>query len=289
MKTICLTGGGTAGHIMPHLALLPNLQKEFDQIHYIGSVNGMEKDLIEAQKNLPYYGISTVKLVRSFTPKNLLIPFYLLKGVFQAKALLKRIRPNIVFSKGGFVSLPVVLAAFLLRIPVVTHESDITVGLANKIIHKFSKVLCVSFEETYLKVKKRCVYTGSPVRAQILEGNKTIIFEKYHLDKNKQTLLFMGGSLGAKAINHALYACLDDLLKEYNVLHLTGKGNLKEQLSNKKNYVALEFTNQIEHLFAAADCVICRAGSNVLFELLSLKKPMLLIPLSKKNSRATKF
>jgi UDP-N-acetylglucosamine--N-acetylmuramyl-(pentapeptide) pyrophosphoryl-undecaprenol N-acetylglucosamine transferase len=146
-------------------------------------------------------------------------------------------------------------------------------------------MLCVSFEETFLKVKKRTTYTGSPIRAEILKGDKQVIFNKYSLDPNKQTLLFMGGSLGAKAINEMVFLCVNDLLKEYNILHITGKGNINNSLLSLKNYVQVEFTSEIEHYFAAADCVISRAGSNVIFELLALKKPMLLIPLSKKASR----
>lgn len=285
MSNIVLTGGGTAGHIMPHLALLPSLEKNFKHIYYIGSFMGMEKDILSKYQNIPYYGVTTVKFSRSLNFKNLLIPYYLVKGIFQARKVLRRTHPNVVFSKGGFVSLPVVIAAYSLKIPVVTHESDITLGLANKIIHKFSKMLCVSFEETFLKVKKRTTYTGSPIRAEILKGDKQVILNKYSLNQNKPTLLFMGGSLGAKAINQMVFLCVNDLLKEYNILHITGKGNTNNNLLSLKNYVQVEFTSEIEHYFAAADCVISRAGSNVIFELLALKKPMLLIPLSKKASR----
>jgi len=284
MKSIVLTGGGTAGHIMPHLALLPYLQKNFSKIYYIGSFNGMEKNLIKQQENISYFGVTTTKLIRKFTLKNLLIPFQLLKGIREAKKHLKHLMPSVVFSKGGFVSLPVVIAAKKLKIPVVSHESDITLGLANKIIYHYSKVLCTSFEST-AHIKKRMVYTGSPIREQIFNGNKNLIIEKYSLNKEKSTLLFIGGSLGAKTINELVFENISDLIKEYNVLHITGKNNKNFTLNNVKGYIQTEFVNDIENFYACADCVISRAGSNVIFELLVLKKPMLLIPLPKGESR----
>jgi len=284
MKSIVLTGGGTAGHIMPHFALLPYLQKNFSKIYYIGSFNGMEKNLIEKQTNISYFGVTTTKLVRKFTLKNLFIPFQLFKGIKEAKKHLKHLMPSVVFSKGGFVSLPVVIACKRLKIPVISHESDITLGLANKIIYHYSKVLCTSFEST-AHIKKRMVYTGSPIREQIFNGNKNLIVEKYGLDNSKPTLLFLGGSLGAKIINELVFENIHDLLKEYNVLHITGKNNNHSKLNNIKGYAQTEFVNDIENFYACADCVISRAGSNVIFELLVLKKPMLLIPLPKSESR----
>ena len=179
MKTICLTGGGTAGHVMPHLALLPEFKKHFDKIIYIGSFEGIEKTIINENTDLNYYPISTTKLRRSLSFKNLCIPFKLFRGIRQAKNLLKKIRPDVVFSKGGFVSVPVVIAAKKLNIPVVSHESDITLGLANKIIYRYCKVMCLSFKSTIKEVTEKGFYTGSPIRPKIFEGNKNKIINEY--------------------------------------------------------------------------------------------------------------
>ncbi|MDD4211655.1 MAG: undecaprenyldiphospho-muramoylpentapeptide beta-N-acetylglucosaminyltransferase [Clostridia bacterium] len=285
MKTICLTGGGTAGHIMPHIALLPELKEHFNNIYYIGSTDGLEKNILAGYKEVHFLEVTTTKLIRRFTLKNLLIPFKLFKGIREAKAHLKKIMPNVIFSKGGFVSVPVVIAAKKLHIPVISHESDLTLGLANKIIYHYSKAMCVSFERTVLQIKKRGVFTGSPIRAEIFLGDKDKIFSAFKLDKNKPTILFVGGSLGAQVINAQVFNCAKELTQNYNVLHITGKNNKNNALFSIKNYIQVEFTNNIEDFYASADCVISRAGSNVIFELLALKKPMILIPLSKKASR----
>ena len=278
---IVLTGGGTAGHVMPNIALLPELKKHFSSIHYIGT-NGIEKNIISEYDAIKYHEISAVKFIRSLTPKNLLIPYKLFKSVQECREILKKIRPNVVFSKGGFVSVPVVIAAHKLGIPVISHESDKSMGLANKIILRFSKKMCLSFRET--SKNRKCIYTGSPIRESIFKGNKIKILQKASFDMKKNTLLFMGGSLGSKAINKAVYDSLPQLTKKYNVVHICGKNNLKNDL-DYKNYLQIEYTNTIEDCFALADFVICRSGANTIFELLALNKPMLLIPLSKKQSR----
>jgi UDP-N-acetylglucosamine--N-acetylmuramyl-(pentapeptide) pyrophosphoryl-undecaprenol N-acetylglucosamine transferase len=285
MKTIVLTGGGTAGHVMPHLALLADLQKNFDKIIYIGSHTGIENTIIKENTLLEYYPITTTKLHRSISLKNLCIPFKLLRGISEAKKILKKNNVNIVFSKGGFVSVPVVLACRKLKIPVVSHESDITLGLANKIIRGRSSAMCVSFQKTLKQIKHGGVYTGSPIRADIFKGNKERILKLHKLDNKKPTILFVGGSLGAKVINEEVFKTAIKLSKKYNILHLTGKNKVNKALLSIKNYIQVDFTNTIEDYYDLADLVISRAGSNVIFELLALKKPMLLIPLSKKASR----
>ncbi len=279
MKTIVLTGGGTAGHIMPNMALLPELKKYFDKIVYVGSEQ-MEKNIAH-DYHLPFYQISAVKLVRKLTPKNLAIPFKLLKSIKQAKMVLKQINPDVIFSKGGFVSLPVVIAGHKLGIPVVSHESDMTMGLANKIIYKYAKTVCTGFESTALHHKK-CVYTGSPVRNEIFLGQRQVAKKICNFAKDQKTLLFFGGSLGSQKINNALYKTIDKL-DDFNIIHITGKNN-KSQI-HQSNYYSCEWTNQIQHFFALADIVICRAGANTLCELMALGKKMILIPLSKKQSR----
>ena len=283
MKTIVLTGGGTGGHVIPHLSLLPLIKKDFNNIHYIGSENGIEKEIISKHSELNYHSIPTVKLERKFTFKNFAIPFKLISAINKAKKLLKTIKPNVVFSKGGFVSVPVVIAAKKLKIPVVSHESDLSMGLANKIIYKFCNAMCTTFEKT-ANGKKRCVFTGSPIRTELFYGNKEKLFSTLPISRNKKTILFMGGSTGALRLNEVLYQTLPKLTETYNIIHIVGKG--KGNINIKfDNYCQIEFTHNIEDFFAISDLIISRAGSNAICEFLALKKPMLLIPLPKNASR----
>lgn len=281
MQTIVLTGGGTAGHIMPNLALIPYLSNQY-KLHYIGT-NGMERELITKNTNLPFHQIVSAKLVRSFTLKNLALPFTILQGICQAKKVLRQINPACVFSKGGYVSVPVVIAAKQLGIPVVSHESDFSLGLANKICLHFSACLCTSFKQTAAQTKKG-VHTGSPIRKKLFLGNSQLAQQQCNFAIKQPVVLCFGGSLGAKAINKALRQALPTLTKHFNVVHITGKNNLDASITNPA-YYQTEFTNQIQHFFALADFVVCRSGSNAIFELLALQKPMLLIPLPKGASR----
>ena len=279
-KKIVLTGGGTAGHVYPALAVREYLSKEYE-VHYIGG-NGMEKGIVQKEKDVIYHEINAVKLERKLTLKNLLIPFKLLCAIKNAKKLLKKIKPSIVFSKGGFVALPVVIAAKKLNIPVVSHESDLSLGLANKIILKYCDKMCVSFEET-CKVSNKCVYTGQPIRKKVLNGNKNNLSFIDSLDKKKPNLLVVGGSSGAKFINEKVKENIDELLKNFNVVHLTGKG--KFERLDKPRYVQVEYAENIGDFLNLSDIVISRAGSGAINEFLALKKLMLLIPLSKECSR----
>ena len=274
MKKIILTGGGTGGHVFPALALLPKLKDKFD-VFYIGS-NGMEKNILSNFKDIPYLEIPASKLERKFSLKIFLLPFKLLVSIHKAKKHLKEVKPDIIFSKGGFVAVPVVIAAWLLKIPVVSHESDLTFGLANKIILRFSKKMCTNFLETAKRTKKG-VHTGAPIREQIFKGNK-----KQFFSGSKPTLLILGGSLGALKINQAITENIDMLLSKFNIIHITGKNKTKIE---KTGYHQIEFTNNIEDFYATANYVISRAGAGVIFELLALQKPTLLIPLSKACSR----
>lgn len=282
MKKIVFTGGGTAGHIMPNLAIIENLKNY--KIYYLGS-NGMEKQIISKYPNITYIEIPVVKFVRSITPKNLLIPFKLIKSINYCKKILKEINPDIIFSKGGYVSIPVCIAGSKLQIPTLTHESDLTVGLANKLIAKKAKYLCCSFRETANSFGKNAIYTGSPIRNSILHGNKNIIISRHKIDTKLPIILVVGGSLGAQPINECIWENIHNLSKKYYVIHITGKNNINNSLNTTKNYIQIEFANDIQNYFALSDMVISRAGSNTIFELLALKKPMLLIPLSKKSSR----
>lgn len=286
MKKIILTGGGTAGHVTPNLALCPELKKNGFEINYIGSYNGMEKELVE-KAGIPYYGISSGKLRRYFDLKNFTDPFRVIKGYFEAKSLMKKLKPDIVFSKGGFVAVPVVMAASHRGIPVISHESDMTPGLANKLSLAFCTKICCNFPETvkYLPEDK-AILTGCPIREELLTGDRKSGLKLTGFNNSKPVLLVMGGSLGSVKVNQAVRTILPDLLKDYQIVHLCGKGNLDETLTSMPGYVQYEYmSDPLKHLFAMADIIISRAGANAICELLALQKPALLIPLSAAASR----
>lgn len=286
MKKIILTGGGTAGHVTPNLALLPSLKEAGYEIRYIGSYQGIERKLIE-NAGIPYDGISSGKLRRYFDLKNFSDPFRVIKGYAEAKRLLKRYKPDVVFSKGGFVAVPVVLAAKHYKIPTIIHESDMTPGLANKICIPSAARVCCNFPETmkYLPADK-AVLTGSPIRAELLKGERTSGLAYAHLKEEKPVLLIIGGSLGSVAVNTAVRRILPRLLPSFQIIHICGKDNLDESLIGTEGYVQYEYVDApLKHLFAAADIVISRAGANSICELLALRKPNLLIPLSAAASR----
>lgn len=279
-KIIVLTGGGTAGHVYPALAVRERLGQEYD-VHYIGG-KGMEKDIIKKEKDIVYHQIDAVKLQRKLTLKNLLIPFKLIKSISLCKQILREIKPNVIFSKGGFVALPVVIAGRSLNIPIVSHESDLSMGLANKIIIRYCDYMATAFERTS-EGNKKCVYTGQPIRKKVLNGNKNNLSFIGSLNKKKKNLLVVGGSSGAKFLNEVIEKDIDRLLKNYNVIHLTGKG-FKTQI-NKAGYIPIDYAENMGDYLDLADIVLSRAGSGAVNEFLALKKPMLLIPLSKKCSR----
>ena len=286
MKKIVMTGGGTAGHVTPNIALFDSLQKDGYEIHYIGSYEGIEKGLIE-DKKIPYYGISSGKFRRYRSWKNLTDPFRVLHGFFQARRLLGRIRPNVVFSKGGFVSVPVVMAAKTRHIPVIIHESDLTPGLANKLAMPSATKVCCKFPETlpYLP-KEKAALTGSPIRQELLHGNKQAAKDFCGFTDDLPILMVMGGSIGSVYINNAIRGCIDTLLTKYQISHLCGKGNIDESHKDKKGYAQFEYISEnLPDLFAAADLVVARAGANSICELLALHKPNILIPLSRNASR----
>lgn len=286
MKKIILTGGGTAGHVTPNLALLPSLQELGYEIHYIGTYEGIERKLIESA-GIPYDGISSGKLRRYFHIKNFSDPLRVLKGYGEALRLLKRYKPDVVFSKGGFVAVPVVLAAKHYRIPTIIHESDMTPGLANKICIPSAQKVCCNFPETlkYLPEDK-AVLTGSPIRKELLEGDRLSGLQFTHLSANLPVILVIGGSLGSVTVNSAIRKILPQLLSDYQVIHICGKGNIDESLIGRTGYVQFEYVDSpLKHLFAAADLVISRAGANSICEILALHKPNILIPLSAAASR----
>lgn len=286
MKRIVLTGGGTAGHVTPNIALLPRLKELDYEVHYIGSYDGIEKKLIE-ELHIPYYGISSGKLRRYFDMKNFTDPFRVVKGYAEARKLLKKLKPDVVFSKGGFVAVPVVLAAKHCHIPVIIHESDMTPGLANKLAMPSASRVCCNFPETleYLP-KEKAVLTGSPIRQELRQGNKLAALDFCGFTANKPTLMIIGGSLGAANVNTAIRGILPDLLKTFQVVHLCGKGKMDDSLIGTEGYVQFEYIKEeLADLFALSDVVVSRAGANAICELLDLRKPALLIPLGSSASR----
>ena len=286
MKKIILTGGGTAGHVTPNIALLPKLRELGYDIHYIGSYNGIERKLIE-EYHIPYYGISSGKLRRYFDIKNFSDPFKVLKGYSQAIHLMKKLKPDVVFSKGGFVSVPVILAAKHCKIPSIIHESDLTPGLANKLAIPASHKVCCNFPETlkYLPAEK-AVLTGSPIRAELLNGDRLRALELCHFTANKKVILVVGGSTGSQFINTAVRQLLPELSAQYQIIHLCGKGNLEPSLEGTKGYAQFEYAKkELSDFFALADLVISRAGANAICEILALHIPNILIPLSANASR----
>ncbi|MDD6347564.1 MAG: undecaprenyldiphospho-muramoylpentapeptide beta-N-acetylglucosaminyltransferase [Lachnospiraceae bacterium] len=286
MKKIILTGGGTAGHVTPNIALIPRLKEMGYEISYIGSYNGIEKTLIE-KEGIPYYGIATGKLRRYFDVKNFTDPFRVIKGMHEAKVLMKKLKPDIVFSKGGFVSVPVVRAARACRIPAIIHESDMTPGLANKLCLSAAAKICCNFPETAAVLPEgKALLTGTPIRAELMNGSRDKGLAFTGLDGSKPVLLIIGGSLGAASVNNAIRRILPSLLPDFDVIHLCGKDKLDSSLIGTPGYCQYEYIREeLPDLFALADAVISRAGANAICELLALKKPNLLIPLSAKASR----
>ncbi len=286
MKKIVMTGGGTAGHVTPNIALMPRIREAGYEISYIGSYEGMEKEMIE-ETGTPYYGISTGKFRRYFDIKNFTDPFRVIKGYFEARKYLRQIRPDIVFSKGGFVAVPVVLAAGSLKIPAIIHESDMTPGLANKICFRSASRICCNFPETMKMLPKdKAVLTGSPIRAQLFNGDRARGLAFCGFNEDRPVILIIGGSLGASAVNAAVRSVLPQLLNKYQIIHLCGKGKLDSSLDNTRGYAQYEFINEeLADLMAAADVVISRAGANAVCELLALRKPNILIPLPSSSSR----
>ena len=286
MKRIILTGGGTAGHVTPNIALLPRLKELGYDIQYIGSYTGIEKELIEPF-GIPYHGISSGKLRRYFSVQNFTDPFRVLKGFREAHKLIRQLKPDVIFSKGGFVSVPVVLAGKRCKVPVIIHESDMTPGLANKIAIPTAAKVCCNFPETLKSLPKgKAVLTGSPIRQALLSGNKIAAMDMCHFTSDKPVILVIGGSLGAVAVNNAVREALPELLKDFQIIHLCGKGKMDESLKDVEGYCQFEYIkNELRNLFALADIVISRAGANAICELLALHKPNLLIPLSANASR----
>lgn len=281
MKKIVLTGGGTAGHVTPNIALLPALFEAGYDVHYMGSFEGIESRLIP-DFDIPYYGISTGKFRRYFDLKNFSDPFRVIKGYSEARKILKELRPDVVFSKGGFVSVPVVRAAASLHIPCVLHESDMTPGLANKLCIPLADKICCNFPETLKNLPpNKAVLTGTPIRAELTKGNRIAALEACGFTANKPVIMVVGGSQGSVSINQVVREALPKLLEDFQVLHLCGKDKVDNLMLSIPGYKQFEYVKtELKDFFALADIVVSRAGANAICELLALKKPNILIPLS---------
>ena len=280
-RKIVLTGGGTAGHVTPNLALLPHLQRADYEVYYIGSIGGMEKKMIE-DSGIPYLGIETGKLRRYFDPKNFSDPFRVIKGFGQARKFLKEYRPDVIFSKGGYVAVPVVRAAHTLHIPCVIHESDVTPGLANKLCFSSADKVCCNFPETLEKLPAdKAVLTGTPIREDLFTGSREEGLKLCGFTDDKPVLMVTGGSQGAASVNSAVRENLDALLKDFQIVHLCGKDKMDNLRLTIPGYKQFEFvSDEMKHIFAMADVVISRAGAGAISELLALKKPNILVPLA---------
>ncbi len=285
-KRIVLTGGGTAGHVTPHLSLIPRLKEMGYDIHYIGTENGIEHQMIAQIPDVTYHSVKSGKLRRYFSLQNFTDPFRVIWGAFQSIGLMRKLKPNVCFSKGGFVSVPVVFGAWLCRVPAVCHESDLTPGLANRICAKFATKVATTFPECAKALGKKGVNTGTPLRPELFQGSRAAGLALAGFDGQKPVLLMTGGSLGAQSVNKCLREALPNLLPKMDVLHLCGKGNLDESLLDVKGYCQKEFLSaEMPDALAVADLVLSRAGSNTLSELLVLHKPMLLVPYPRGASR----
>jgi len=279
MKRIVFTGGGTAGHVTPNLALIPHFLKTGWDVHYIGTVQGIEKGLIAPVSGVTYHAVHSGKLRRYFDVKNFTDPFRVVQGAFEANSLMGKLKPNVLFSKGGFVSVPAVYGAWLHRVPAVLHESDMTPGLANRITIPFAKVLCTTFPETAKQIGQKAVYTGTPLRAALFAGSRAKGLSFLGFDGQKPVLTMMGGSSGAASVNRALREALPALLSRFDIAHICGKGNADRSLDGQKGYRQLEYvSDELPDVLAATDLMLSRAGANALSEILALKKPALLVP-----------
>ena len=285
MKKIVLTGGGSAGHVTPNIALLPELRKRNYEVFYIGSKNGIEKQLIE-EENVKYYGISSGKLRRYFDLKNITDPFRVIKGFYEASSIIKEIKPDIVFSKGGFVTVPVVIAADRKKVPCIIHESDMSPGLANKLCIPHATKVCTNFPEAARGIGEKAVVTGTPIRREMFSGNRIAGLDFMGFTANKPVLMVVGGRLGAAAVNSMVRDALPELLRRYQIVHLCGNGKLDNSLVGVEGYVQFEYIKkEMCDLMTAADIIISRAGANAICEILALNKPNLLIPLPAASSR----
>lgn len=275
---IILTGGGSGGHVFPNLSLVNLLKEKFDEVIYIGEKGGIEENACKNYK-IKFYGVKAVKFIRGFSLLNFLIPFKLIEYANEVKKLLDKIKPDVVFSKGGYVTLPVSFAAKRLKIPVIVHESDLSLGLANRIVSKFSCKTLTSFPISSEKINCKYIYVGTPIRDEILKAKKEKLFSN-----NRPVLLIIGGSGGAKELNEIIIRNINQLLANFNVVHVMGKKNYVDY-GNFDNLIKIPFTNEMGKYISSSDLVISRGGANALFEIIAMKKPSLIFPLKNSKTR----
>ena len=286
MKKIVLTGGGTMGHVTPHLTLIPRLLEKGYEIHYVGSENGMEAGKMASMDGVTYHAVKSGKLRRYFSWQNFTDPFRVIAGAFQSAHLMGKLKPDVVFSKGGFVAVPVVFGAWFHRIPVLCHESDLTPGLANRICKLFARRIATTFPECAEMLGEKAEMTGTPLRPELFHGDKAKGLSLLGFDGQKPVLLMMGGSSGAQSVNACLRKAIPELTPDFDVAHICGKGNLDAELEGTPGYKQIEFLDaDLPDVLACTDLVLSRAGANALCEFQALGRPMLLIPYPKGASR----
>lgn len=286
MKRIVLTGGGTMGHVTPHLAIIPKLLEAGYDIHYVGTANGMEAPKMQSVEGVTYHAVKSGKLRRYFSWQNFTDVFRVIAGAFQSAHLMGKLKPDVVFSKGGFVAVPVVVGAWFHRIPVLCHESDLTPGLANKLCKPFAKRFATTFPECAEALGSKAEMTGTPLRPELFAGSREKGLSFLGFDGKKPVLLMMGGSSGAQAVNAALRGALGTLTETFDIAHICGKGNLDASLEGTPGYTQVEFLDaDLPDVLACTDMVLSRAGANALCEFQALCRPMLLVPYPKGASR----
>ncbi|MEE9451418.1 MAG: undecaprenyldiphospho-muramoylpentapeptide beta-N-acetylglucosaminyltransferase [Gammaproteobacteria bacterium] len=286
-KCIVFTGGGSAGHVTPNIAVINKCLHEGWQVAYIGSAQGIEKQIV-SNHTIPFYSIASGKLRRYFSWQNFIDPFKILFATGQSFFLLRKIKPRLIFSKGGFVSVPVVVAAWLRRIPVIAHESDLTPGLANRLSLPFVSKICITYPKSkkFFKKQDKVIVTGAPLREELFHGCAARGRSYCQFNTDKDVLLISGGGLGSALINQTVRAALPQLVEKFNIIHLCGQGKMDHSYDNLSGYQQFDYVNdELPDLLAAANIVISRSGSNSVYELLALKKPHIFIPLSTKASR----
>lgn len=286
MKRIVLTGGGTMGHVTPHLAIIPKLLEAGYDIHYVGTANGMEAPKMQSVEGVTYHAVKSGKLRRYFSWQNFTDVFRVIAGAFQSAHLMGKLKPDVVFSKGGFVAVPVVVGAWFHRIPVLCHESDLTPGLANKLCKPFAKRFATTFPECAEALGSKAEMTGTPLRPELFAGSREKGLSFLGFDGKKPVLLMMGGSSGAQAVNTALRGALGTLTETFDIAHICGKGNLDASLEGTPGYTQVDFLDaDLPDVLACTDMVLSRAGANALCEFQALCRPMLLVPYPKGASR----
>ncbi len=279
------TGGGSAGHVVPCLPLIEELLDSGWNVHYVGSYTGVERRVI-TNRAIDYSAIFTGKFRRYFSWQNFLDPIKIILGIFQAIIIIFRLKPQVIFSKGGFVAFPVVLAGWLNRVPIIVHESDITPGLANKLSFFFAKKVCLTFPNVNLEKSGKFIYTGTPIRNEIVNGEAELGKNICKFTKEIPVLLFIGGGNGSEVINNLVEKNYDVLIKKFNIIQITGISNRNNIIIDPTSHVVFKYVEEgLAHLFAYADCIVSRAGSNIIHEILAISKPHILIPLSSQVSR----